>query len=207
MDIFLLLVTVAGLQIAAASSPGPNFVLVSSYSTTRSLRQALISIIGIIIGILIWSSLAILGLGALISSSPTAYALVQYLGAIYLIWLGIKMLISSYRKQSLSESEIVETSASSPLIKGFLVNIGNPKTIAYYTSLFAVLIPPESTAWLLIAVVIADAVACAAWWVFVARAFSLAPVKQFFGRFSKQIDRVFGTALVCLGLRLALDRN
>jgi len=137
MDLIILLGTVAGFQIAAAASPGPNFFLVSNYATTKSVRHALDAIVGIIFGILIWSTLAVVGLGALISSSPTAYAIVQYLGACYLIWLGAQMVYSTFCSASSSESEEGKLGNEKPALKGFLVNIGNPKTIAYYTSLFA----------------------------------------------------------------------
>lgn len=207
MDIFFLLLLVAGLQIAAAASPGPNFVVVSSYSTSHSLRSALVATGGIILGIVIWSSLAVLGLGTLISSSPTTYSIVQYLGAGYLIWLGSSMIISSFKNNALNTGHKDVAGLSSPFMKGFLVNIGNPKTIAYYTSLFAVLIPSDATLWLLLAVIIVDALACGAWWAFVALLFGTTPVKRFFFRSRKLIDRFFGGALVALGLKLALGRN
>ncbi|MEM7300210.1 MAG: LysE family translocator [Pseudomonadota bacterium] len=207
MDIFFLLLVVAGLQIAAAASPGPNFILVSSYSSGRSLRSALIASGGITVGIVIWSSLAVLGLGTLLSSSPTAYSIVQYLGAGYLVWLGANMIVSSCQNNKLDTSEEDVSGQASPFAKGFLVNIGNPKTIAYYTSLFAVLVPSDAAPALLVAVVVVDALACGAWWVFVALLFDAAPVKRLFVNLRKLIDRIFGGALIVLGLKLALDRS
>ncbi|WP_299471978.1 LysE family translocator [uncultured Roseibium sp.] len=207
MDTFFLLLLVAGLQIAAAASPGPNFILVSSFSTRESLRSALIATGGITLGIAIWSSLAVLGLGTLITSSPTMFHIVQYLGAFYLAWLGANMLISSFRNTKPdAESENV-SGTSSPFLKGFLVNIGNPKTIAYYTSLFAVLIPPDAPLWLLAVVVFVDTFACGAWWVFVALLFGTAPVKRAFSKSRKLIDKLFGSVLIALGLKLALDKH
>ncbi len=116
------------------------------------------------------------------------------------------MIVSSFRapgNDNIKESNVY---AASPLMKGFLVNIGNPKTIAYYTSLFAVLIPVDSNALVLVAVVVTDAVACAVWWILVAYLFGANPVKLFFRRARQSIDRLFGGALILLGLKLALDR-
>ena len=207
MDTFFLLLTVAGLQVAAAASPGPNFILVSSYSTSKSLHSALIATGGITVGIVFWSSLAVLGLGTLVSSSPMAYSIVQYLGAGYLVWLGASMIVSSFNNNELGVGDEGTFGSSPPFTKGFLVNIGNPKTIAYYTSLFAVLVPSDATLALLVAVVVVDALACGAWWVFVAFLFGAAPVKRVFLKSRRLIDRLFGGALVALGLKLALDRN
>jgi threonine efflux protein len=207
MDTFLLLLMVAGLQIAGAAIPGPNFILISSYSTNKSVRHALSATIGIVSGILIWSSLALVGLGALISSSPTTYSLVQYLGAGYLIWLGASMIVSTFRSKGPRNNTKKKPVGSSAMAKGFLVNLGNPKTIAYYTSLFAALVPAETSGWVLVAIVITDALACAAWWTFVAFLFGANPVKQFFRETQHHINRAFGGALILLGLKLALNRN
>ncbi len=206
MDIVQLLVLVAGMQIAAAASPGPNFVLVSSYATTQSLRDAFLATVGIVVGILIWSSLAVLGLGALLSTSPAAYGLVQYLGAAYLVWLGVSMIVSRFGNTG-DDFDRKPLVTSSPITKGLLVSIGNPKTIVYYTSLFAVLVPSNATAWLLVAVVVVDAIACCAWWAFVAVLFATSPMKRFFRKSQKHVDAIFGTALVVLGLKLAFDRT
>jgi threonine efflux protein len=148
-----------------------------------------------------------LALGVLISSSPAAYAVVQYLGAGYLIWLGTKMLISSYRSSCLGSESDHNFPGDRPAVKGFLISIANPKTIAYYTSLFAVLVPPEAHVWVLGAVVLVDAIACGAWWVLVAYLFSSTAVKQFFLNSRRHIDRLFGGALILLGLKLAMDRH
>lgn len=203
----MLLGLVAGVQIAGAASPGPNFILISSYSTTRTIGHALKAAAGIVLGILIWSSLAILGFGVLISSSPAAYAVVQYFGAGYLIWLGVRMFVSSYRSSGLGSDSNLNLQGDRPAVKGFLVSIANPKTIAYYTSLFTVLVPPEAPVWVLGAVVLIDAIACGAWWVLVAYFFSSNTVKHFFHNSRRHIDRLFGGALILLGLKLAMDRH
>ncbi len=206
-ELVLLLGLVAGLQIAAAASPGPNFILITSYATTKTVGQALKATIGIVLGILVWSTLTALGLGALISSSPRVYGIIQYLGAAYLIWLGTKMILSTLSATKDAEIKYNNRPGDKPIMKGFWVNIGNPKTIAYYTSLFAVLIPSDAPVWLLGAVVATDVIACGAWWVFVAFLFSSTAVKGFFVRSQRYLDRLFGTALILLGLKLALDRS
>lgn len=206
METLILLATVVSLQIAAAASPGSNFILVSTCAASSSRRDAIMAIAGIVIGILIWSSLAILGLGALVSSSPAAYELLKYFGAAYLAWIGASMLKSSFQKQLVEGTSHAKQGDSSPFLRGFLVNIGNPKTIVFYTSLFAVLLPSSAEPVILTAVIVVDALACAAWWLFVAFAFGTAPVKRFFRNFQVIIDRVFGFALVGLGLNLALGK-
>ncbi|MEM9358881.1 MAG: LysE family translocator [Pseudomonadota bacterium] len=207
METLTLLAAVAFLQIAAASSPGPNFILVSTYASSASRRAAMMAVAGIVVGILIWSSLAILGLCALVSSSPTAYQILQYFGAVYLAWIGASLLKSSFQKQLGDGMSQSKQNGPSPFLRGFFVNIGNPKTIVFYTSLFAVLVPSSAEPVLLAAIIVVDALACAAWWLFVALAFGTAPVKRFFRNFQVLIDRLFGFALIALGVNLAFGRN
>lgn len=207
METLTLLATVASLQKAAASSPGPNFILVSTFASSASRRAAMMAVAGIVAGILIWSSLAILGLGALVSSSPTAYQILQYFGAVYLAWIGASLLKSSFQKQLDDGMSHSKQDGSSPFLRGFLVNIGNPKTIVFYTSLFAVLVPSSAEPVLLVAIIVVDALACAAWWLFVGLAFGIAPVKRFYRNFWVLIDRLFGFALIALGVNLAFGRN
>ena len=94
----------------------------------------------------------------------------------------------------------------SMVIKGYLVNITNPKTIAYYTSLFAVLIAPDSPQWVFATAVLVAFCVSAFWWVFVVFVFSSDQVQKSFLQMRRYIDLTMGGALVLLGIRLATDR-
>ena len=202
------LATFAVIHLLAAASPGPNLFLVSSTSSAVSRRSGGLVVAGILLAVLTWSSVTALGLSAVISKSPMLYASIQYVGAIYLIWLGIKLIWTSFKKQACA-SDSVSVQVESDwifVLRGYVVNMTNPKTIAYYTSLFAVLIPPGSPAWLYFAAVCVAVSVSSIWWLSVVFLFSSSWARRVLFKSRRKLDFLMGSALVVLGAKLAIDR-
>lgn len=88
------------LTFAAASTlllviPGPTLLLVLSYALTQGRRVAIASALGVATGDLIAMTLSVVGLGALLLASATAFTVLKWVGAVYLIYLGLRMLRAS----------------------------------------------------------------------------------------------------------------
>jgi RhtB (resistance to homoserine/threonine) family protein len=200
------LASIALIQLLGAASPGPNFFVVTSYSLAGSLRRGLLAVTGIVAGSLCWALLAAAGLGVLVTAMPSLYAALRIAGAAYLIWVGVKMLFSASRSRGgVSELDAVDTDWQ-VVRAGFLTNMANPKSIAYYSSIFVAVFPADPPAWLFWAAVSTAVGVSAAWWISVATLFSLMPVRRGYERFKTKINTVLGVALVCLGLRMAILR-
>lgn len=128
----------------AVALPGPGIFAVVSCALGRGLRAALALIAGIIVGDLIYFYLAVLGLAALARTMGEFFIIVKFAGAAYLVWLGIKL----WREKP-SDPAAAEATAPSvagdrrDLVAGFLVTIGNPKTIAFYAGLLPTFIDLE----------------------------------------------------------------
>ncbi len=148
------------------------------------------------------------GLSVVILRYPAAYTVLQFAGAAYLIWLGSRILLSLMRKQAGRHAEGGGSAASAAhaVRDGFLANMINPKSMAYYTSLFVVMIPQDPPAWLFAAVVATALLVSAAWWIAVALFFAVPPVRRLYERARRSIEAVMGGLLICLGLRMALSR-
>lgn len=202
------LATFAVIHLLAAASPGPNLFLVSSTSASVSRRSGGLVAAGILLAVLTWSSVTALGLSAVISKSPMLYTSIQYIGAIYLIWLGVKMIWASRKDQSgISGSASVQVVSDwTFVLRGYVVNMTNPKTIAYYTSLFAVLIPPGSPTWVYFAAVCVAVSVSSIWWLSVAFLFSSSWARRVLHKSQRKLDFLMGSALVVLGAKLAIDR-
>ncbi len=202
------LATFAVIHLLAAASPGPNLFLVSSTSTAVSRRSGGLVVAGILLAVLTWSSMTALGLSAVISKSPMLYTSIQYLGAIYLTWLGMKLIWTSLKKQA-GPGHSVTVQVESDwvfVLRGYFVNMTNPKTIAYYTSLFAVLIPPESPNWLYFAAVCVAVSVSSFWWLSVVFLFSSSWASHALQKSQRKLDFLMGSALVVLGAKLAIGR-
>ena len=88
---------------------------------------------------------------------------------------------------------------------GFLTNIGNAKALAFFTSIFALLLPANPPLWLDAAILVGMVGISAGWFSLVALLFSLGPVARAYRRAQRWIDAITGGVFVALGLKLATD--
>lgn len=118
-------------------SPGPAIFLAISNGMTADTRALIMSSTGNILGLLILSSVSMLGLGALLAASSTLFLMVKISGAAYLIFLGIKQFRAP---TSLVSSAVSKQSRRRHLLsyfrEGFLLAVTNPKPILFFTALF-----------------------------------------------------------------------
>lgn len=118
-----------------AISPGPDLVLISTYSSVKGFKAGLMVAIGVLIAGILQTALVSLGLGKLMQSMPMFAYAIKIIGALYLSYLGIKMLITWYRKrEQVSTTKPSENISHLGLIyKGFLNNLLNPKALLFFS--------------------------------------------------------------------------
>lgn len=126
----------------AVALPGPGIFAVVSCALGRGLHDALALIGGIILGDLIYFYLAVLGMAALARSMGEFFIVVKLAGAAYLIWLGLKLWRQEPAGPALAAAASPRNYRRS-LLGGFMVTIGNPKTIAFYAGLLPTFIDLE----------------------------------------------------------------
>ena len=207
MDNIGILLSIAGVQLFGAASPGPTFMIVSNASIAGSRRLGLFAVCGVLSATLTWALLAAIGLGVVIARLPALYTALQVAGALYLIWLGVKMLVTALRqREALANHQVPSMSAREAVRFGFLTNMLNPKSIAYYSSIFVVMLPSHASSWLLAAAVGTALCVSAIWWMSVALFFASNPIRESYRRARRWIDAVMGAVLIGLGVRLALSR-
>jgi len=129
MDLSLWLAFVAAAT-ALLMIPGPTVLLVLSYALSQGRKTAVASAAGVATGDLLAMSLSLAGLGALVAASATLFTLLKWVGAIYLIWLGIKLIKSAPSGTlPVPESQI---SARAVFWHNATVTALNPKSIAFF---------------------------------------------------------------------------
>lgn len=119
-------------------SPGPAVFLAMSNGITSNMKVVALSSLANILGLFLLSSISILGLGALLLSSAVLFMMVKIIGAIYLIYLGIRQILRSSNR-SLFEGEQSSTehrSYSAYFIESFFLAATNPKPILFFVALF-----------------------------------------------------------------------
>jgi threonine/homoserine/homoserine lactone efflux protein len=115
--------------------PGPATIYIMTRSIHQGRGAGIISALGISLGTLIHVSAAALGLSAILVSSATAFAIVKYMGALYLIYLGIKELFSKKELKKQKEQDYVPAvNLKRIFYEGSLVNLLNPKLALFMLS-------------------------------------------------------------------------
>jgi threonine/homoserine/homoserine lactone efflux protein len=145
MDITLWIYYALAILVLTAS-PGPSVLLCVTKSVTQGFNHAFYAALGSLLAIVGIMTISFTGLGAIIASSQLIFSIVKYLGAAYLIYLGIKTLSSKEEDYHFSKNNTVthkEKFAS--FANGFLVGGSNPKAIIFFIALFPQFIDPHSS--------------------------------------------------------------
>lgn len=115
-------------------SPGPDFFYVSSRGLAGGRAAGIVSAFGIGTGLLFHTVLAASGLTLLLLASTAAFTVVKWIGAVYLVWMGIKMLRSGNALMATPETQVVDL--GSVFRQGVLTNIFNPKVALTFLAFF-----------------------------------------------------------------------
>ena len=113
--------------------PGPDFIYVTTCGISNGNKAGIVSACGISAGILVLTLFAALGLSAIIQTSKVAFTVIKFLGAGYLIFIGIKAMMSKNDIQDFSADKFQKK--DSMFLKGIVTNVFNPKAIITFMAL------------------------------------------------------------------------
>ncbi|TMS80570.1 LysE family translocator [Pseudoalteromonas sp. S554] len=123
-----------GAMIILAIVPGPAVFAIIARSFSSGKLQAFYMTVGIVLGDYIFVVLALFGLSALAEVMGTAFFIIKYLSAAYLIWLGVQLLRTKAKSIDIETSK--DSSLISNLLTGLFITLGNPKAIIFYVGFF-----------------------------------------------------------------------
>jgi threonine/homoserine/homoserine lactone efflux protein len=132
-------------------TPGPAVLFIVARSVAQGRSAGLVSVLGIHLGTIVHIVAAAVGLSALVVSSALAFAIVKYLGAAYLIWIGIRTLLA--KDPEPQAVEIPDEPLRRVFRDGFVVNLFNPKTAIFFLAFLPQFVDPARGAvhWQIIA--------------------------------------------------------
>jgi len=110
-------------------TPGPDMLYISTRSVAQGRRAGILSALGVAAGGIVHMSLVAFGLARVLASVPVAYDAVRYLGAAYLIFLGIRLLTSARAKD---ERPVAADRGSRIFVQGFITSVLNPKVALFF---------------------------------------------------------------------------
>jgi len=186
-------------------TPGPDMALVMGRAMRDGTRAGAVAALGIGAGAFVHIAAAAVGLSVLIASSALAFTVIKWVGAAYLIVVGLRLLLSS-SGGSEGTGPLPPASLRSVFLQGFLTNVLNPKVALFFLAFLPQFIDRDAPSKALAFVVLGLAfnVTGTAWNLAVAWAASRMARLPAFAAARSWLDRVLGALFLGLGVRLAL---
>jgi homoserine/homoserine lactone efflux protein len=183
--------------------PGPAVLFVVSAAIGRGVRPGINATLGILAGNIVYFALSATGVAAVLVASSSLFNLLKLAGAGYLIWLGVRMLLT----RAGEPAAVVASTVRQTFLRGFLVQTANPKALIFFVALLPQFINPEYAVGLQILLLGASSVLIE---------FCVLGVYVLLGARARQvagahlagpIERIGGSFLVAVGAHLALFRS
>jgi threonine/homoserine/homoserine lactone efflux protein len=187
--------------------PGPAVMYIVTRSVAQGRRAGLASVLGIHTGTLVHVAAAVLGLSAVLATSAAAFTVVKIAGAAYLVYLGVRALLS--RDADAEEGGVAATRSNRRLFgEGFVVNLLNPKTAVFFLAFVPQFVEPgagNATAQLLVisAVYVAMGLVCDGAWALTSGWLGTRLAARR-GVVTRRVRRASGVVYIALGAATAL---
>jgi len=186
-----------------AMSPGPSFVLVARNAIGLSRADGLATALGMGVGGVFFSGVALAGLYTLLSAVEWLYVGLKVAGGLYLIYIASKIWRGASSPLVVDDGRDAQ---NHKLRKSFWIGLttqlSNPKTAIWYGSIFAALLPQHPPLWCYLILPPMIFAIEAGWYTVVALCFSSRRPRELYLRAKKWIDRFAAGAITALGLRL-----
>lgn len=189
-------------------TPGLDTALVLRTAAVEGSRRALMAGLGIALGCMTWGVAVAAGLGALLLVSETAYTVLRWIGAAYLAYLGITLILNARASFDLGGEGRGAATDWRWLGRGFLTNILNPKVGVFYVSFLPQFVPASADVASTSIVLTAIHAGLGTIW-FVALVVAIRPITRFLRKpgVIRWLDRLTGGVLLLFGLKLAMSSH
>ncbi len=193
-------------------TPGPDTAFIVGQSVAHGRRTGLMSVLGISTGCVAHTLALALGLSAVIAASANAFLVIKVVGAAYLVFLGVRLIIGAGRRNAAASpatpalATAATPSARRTFVQGFTTNVLNPKVVLFFVSFFPQFVATTSASKALAFIVLGGLLvvistiynAIVAW-----LAGGITHRMRSAPRVKAWLNRSIGTAFVALGARIA----
>jgi len=189
-------------------TPGLDTALILRTAAVEGPKRAAFAALGINIGCLIWGAAVALGLGALLAASTLAFNVLKWIGAAYLVWLGLNLLLKPRDRFEVTAGEKRGGGDLVWMRRGFLTNLLNPKVGVFYVSFLPQFLPTGVQAAPFIFLLAVIHVLIGSCWSATLIA-GTRPIADMLRRAAvvRWLDRATGGVFVAFGVKLALERR
>lgn len=194
------LATIAALDMAAAMSPGPAFLLVSRSAAGSTRRSALLTAAGTASASVVWAGAALLGLQVILMKAAGIYHVLQFVGGLYLCFIGLSIWRGAGVPLPAVQADAAPQRGS--YRRALLLGLSNPKIIVFFGTIFTTAIHPSADASFKGAALLVVLVIETTWYTSVATLFGISPIQRSYRRMKKALERTFGGLMFLFGGRM-----
>lgn len=200
----------AALSFALIVVPGPSVMFVVSRAVSLGRRAAVVTVVGNAIGVYVQVLAVAIGLGAVVERSAGVFTAIKFLGAAYLVWLGVQSFRHRHRLAAVLDATDGVRPTRSVLLEGFVVGVANPKTTVFFAAILPQYVdaggaPVPLQMALLGVVFVALALVSDSVW-----GLAAGTARHWFARSPRRLAAVGGTGgltMIGLGIALAFSRR
>ena len=199
-------ITIALLHLFAVVSPGPDFVLITRQSIRYNRNVAIWSSLGVGVGILFHSFIAITGVVVLVTSNTFLFTTIKIAGAIYLTYLGIFSIINSNKIKSLTGDVSVKRENLNGFLAGLITNVTNVKAILFFITVFSVVVDQNTDRLTLTLYGLYMSISTFIWFAFVSVVFTNDKFTRKFSYYLPIFEKVIGAVLIAISAQILISQ-
>jgi len=194
----------AAIYAAGVVIPGPNFISVTHRAMADGRRAALLMATGIVSVNLLWATAAILGIAIVLQSHPVMASVLRWLGSAYLLWLAYRIATRDPAPRPVVRQG---AHARNPYLAGIFINLSNPESMMYYTSIFSSAVVARPSLPTLLAMVGTVGLIGLLWYGTVGMILSADRVAASYQRFARALNVCASLCIVVMCVRNLVSRS
>ena len=185
-------------EAALSLSPGPAVMLVIAYGLTHGARRSLLAALGVLTANALYFAVSATALGAVLIASKPFFVAVKWLGAFYLVYIGVSALLGRPSPISASKTGADDRPPRSIFVSGLTLQLANPKTLIFFVAILPQFVDPNlpvgaQMVWLAIGSIVPELLILAGYGYLASRAAHLAQDP----RYARVTDRIAGALVLC----------
>ena len=185
-----------------AMSPGPSMALVINNAIFKGRHNGILTAIGHGIGIAVYATFAVLGIGLVIKTNILIFNSLKMLSIIFLIYIGIKSILNK-QKINLKKDNIKENTVS--FVQGFSISILNPKILIWFIAIYSQFMSADNNLIFNVCLISIAGIIDASWYIILTLAVTTASAMRFFETKIEFIQKIQGFLFLALGLGLLVN--
>jgi len=189
--------------IVGAMSPGPSLALVIRNNIIYNRLTGIMTSIGHGLGIAVYATMAVFGLGLILQTNQSLFLLIQVLGLIFLFFLGVLFIFQKNSGEIINKNK--DQKQINSFFQGFLIAIINPKILIWFTAIYSQFISVEANMTFNIILISTASIIDATWYIIISLIITSYGVKNFLIDKKDLIQKITGFILLIISLILLLN--